>query len=284
MPTSSRSIRSKACRRSAPTSSSCPSSSWPISSSSTCRASTSRGCARTRLEDFVTVCLNSLLSILIVLGLLSYVNAYTQGAAPLFRINLIKLSHVFLAIYGVAVVFTISFLRNQIYYHMNRRYARGLNLQNVLVIGAGELGRTVAGKLVEYKDLGFVVKGFLDDEKPTGEILLVDGGLPVLGRIERRRAGDRGPGHRRSLRGPEPGPLRRDRRDAPGAQPLPGQCPDRARPVPAPDPEGHDSRPGRLPGHLHRRGAAAGRGQDDQAPDGLRRFGPGTRPAVAALS
>jgi exopolysaccharide biosynthesis polyprenyl glycosylphosphotransferase len=138
---------------------------------------------RTRLEDFVTVCLNSLLSILIVLGLLSYVNAYTQGAAPLFRINLIKLSHVFLAIYGVAVIFTISFFRNQIYYHMNRRYARGLNLQNVLVIGAGELGRTVARKLVEYKDLGFVVKGFLDDEKPAGEILLIDGGLPVLGKV-----------------------------------------------------------------------------------------------------
>ncbi len=138
---------------------------------------------RTRLEDFVTVCLNALLSILIVLGLLGYLNAYSQGSAPLFRFVMVKPSHVFLAIYGVAVVFTISFFRNQIYYFMNRRYARGLNLQNVLVVGAGELGRTVAQKLIEYKDLGFVVKGFLDDERPIGAILLVDGGLPVLGKV-----------------------------------------------------------------------------------------------------
>ncbi|MCX6561017.1 MAG: undecaprenyl-phosphate glucose phosphotransferase [Candidatus Aminicenantes bacterium] len=137
---------------------------------------------RTKLEDFVYICLNSLLSVMIVLGLLSYFNAYTQGAAPLFRFNLIKLSHVFLAIYAVAVVFTISFFRNQIYYFMNRRYARGQNLQNVLIVGAGEQGRTVAQKLIEYKDLGFVIKGFLDDDRPVGEMIVVDGGLPVLGR------------------------------------------------------------------------------------------------------
>ncbi len=139
---------------------------------------------RTRLEDFVTICLNALVSVLIVLGLLGYFNAYSQGSAPLFRFTLIKPSHVFLAIYGLAVVFTISFFRNQIYYFMNRRYARGLNLQNVLVVGAGELGRTVAGKLIEYKDLGFVVKGFLDDDLPVGEKILLDGGLPILGRVE----------------------------------------------------------------------------------------------------
>jgi exopolysaccharide biosynthesis polyprenyl glycosylphosphotransferase len=65
---------------------------------------------------------------------------------------------------------------------MKRRYARGLNLTNVIVVGGGEMGRTVAQKLLTYQDLGFRVKGFLDDERRAGETLDVNGGrLPVLG-------------------------------------------------------------------------------------------------------
>jgi exopolysaccharide biosynthesis polyprenyl glycosylphosphotransferase len=67
---------------------------------------------------------------------------------------------------------------------MKRRYAKGLNLQNVLIVGAGEMGKTVVQKLSQYKDLGFVVKGFLDDEKKPGEIVDVDGGIEVLGPIK----------------------------------------------------------------------------------------------------
>jgi exopolysaccharide biosynthesis polyprenyl glycosylphosphotransferase len=95
-----------------------------------------------------------------------------------------KLSHGFLALYFVVVVFMISFLRNQIYFFMKRRYAKGLNLQNVLIVGAGEMGKTLASKLFQYKDLGFVVKGFLDDEKKVGEEIYVDGGVRVLGSLE----------------------------------------------------------------------------------------------------
>jgi exopolysaccharide biosynthesis polyprenyl glycosylphosphotransferase len=66
---------------------------------------------------------------------------------------------------------------------LKRRYAKGLNLQNVIIIGAGEMGRTVAQKIVQYKDLGFVLKGFLDDERPPGSTVAIDGGIPVLGRV-----------------------------------------------------------------------------------------------------
>lgn len=143
---------------------------------------------RTQLDDFLSVSLNAGASIVLAYLLLGTLNAYSRDGAHLFGIELIKLSHVFLAIYFVAVIFTISFFRTQIYYSMKRRYARGRDLDNVLVVGAGDMGRSVAQKLVEYKDLGFVVKGFLDDDRPRGTILDVDGGLPVLGAI-----GDIGP-------------------------------------------------------------------------------------------
>jgi len=137
---------------------------------------------RTKIDDFFFIILNAILTILMILAILNYLYAYSQGRAPLFQMEF-KISHYFLAVYFVVVIFLVSVLRNQIYFFMKRRYARGLSLQNALIIGAGEMGRAVAQKLSYYKDLGFVVKGFLDDEKKPGEIIEVDGGVRVLGPI-----------------------------------------------------------------------------------------------------
>ena len=135
---------------------------------------------RTKIDDFFLVTLNAVLTILFIQAILAYLNAYSQGAAPLFRVTF-KLSHGFLAVYFIVIVLMISFLRNQIFYFMKKRYAKGMNLKSVLVVGAGDMGKSVAEKLFQYKDLGFVVKGFLDDERGVGEIVDVDGGIPVLG-------------------------------------------------------------------------------------------------------
>jgi Undecaprenyl-phosphate glucose phosphotransferase len=138
---------------------------------------------RTRFDDFLYISLNAILSILVVFAVFGYLNSYSQGKAPLFHVAF-KPSHVFLAVYFVVVIFVISIFRTQIYYFMKRRYRRGFNLQNVLIIGAGEMGRSIAQKLFQYKDLGFVVKGFLDDEKKPGDELDVDGGVRVLGGLQ----------------------------------------------------------------------------------------------------
>ena len=135
---------------------------------------------RTKIDDFFLVTLNAVLTIFFIQAILAYLNAYSQGAAPLFRVTY-KLSHGFLAVYFIVVVLMISFLRNQIFYFMKKRYAKGMNLKSVLVVGAGDMGKSVAEKLSHYKDLGFVVKGFLDDERDMGEVVDVDGGVPILG-------------------------------------------------------------------------------------------------------
>jgi len=138
---------------------------------------------RTKFDDFILITLNAGITILLVQAVLNYLYAYSTGSSPLFRISF-KLSHGFLAVYFAAVILLISFLRNQIYYLLKRRYARGLNLQNVIIIGAGEMGRTVAQKIVQYKDLGYVLKGFLDNGVPAGETVDIDGGVEVLGPLE----------------------------------------------------------------------------------------------------
>lgn len=147
---------------------------------------------RAKIDDFLAICLNAILTILVVFAVMSYLYSYSQGAKPLFRVTL-KVSHGFLAVYFIAVIFMIAFLRNQIYFFMKRRYARGLNLQNVLVVGAGEMGRAVAQKVNVYRDLGFRVQGFLDDDRAPGEKVDVNGGVEVLGGIgELARVLDRG--------------------------------------------------------------------------------------------
>ena len=138
---------------------------------------------RTGVEDFFLITINTLFTIIIVMGFLNYLNAYSQGPAPLFQIDF-KLSHGFLGVYFISVIFVLSFLRNQIYYFMKRRYARGLDLQSVLIVGAGKMGETIAQKLYEYKDLGFKVKGFLDDKKKKGEVIPIGDGIEVLGSLE----------------------------------------------------------------------------------------------------
>jgi exopolysaccharide biosynthesis polyprenyl glycosylphosphotransferase len=137
---------------------------------------------RTQIDDFFLIVLNALFSILIVLAILNYLYTYSQGAAPLFRMDF-KISHGFLGVYFIAVVIVISVFRNQIYYMMKRRYAKGYNLRNVLIVGAGEMGKAVAQKLVHYKDLGFIVTGFLDDQRKEGEQVYVDGGIKILGPV-----------------------------------------------------------------------------------------------------
>jgi Undecaprenyl-phosphate glucose phosphotransferase len=139
---------------------------------------------RAKIDDFLYIILNAVLTIVIVFSILNYLYNYSQGPAPTFHVNF-KLSHGFLAVYFFVVIFMLAFLRTQIFFLMKRRYARGLNLTNVVVVGAGEMGRVVAQKLFTYRDLGFRVKGFVDDERPAGESVEVDGGrVPVLGGLK----------------------------------------------------------------------------------------------------
>jgi len=138
---------------------------------------------RTKIDDFFFISLNALLTIVIVFGVMNYVYAYSGAESTLGKLSF-TISRGFLIVYFISVILLISFFRSQIYFFMKRRYARGLNLQNVLIVGAGDMGRTLAQKLFQYKDLGFVVKGFLDNEKQAGETVDVDGGVKVLGRLD----------------------------------------------------------------------------------------------------
>jgi exopolysaccharide biosynthesis polyprenyl glycosylphosphotransferase len=83
---------------------------------------------------------------------------------------------------GMFVVFDISLLalaRTLIRREREARWRRGLGLRNILIAGAGELGRTVADKFIDHQELGFRVVGFLDD-RLRGEFS-GHRGIPIVG-------------------------------------------------------------------------------------------------------
>jgi exopolysaccharide biosynthesis polyprenyl glycosylphosphotransferase len=73
-------------------------------------------------------------------------------------------SRLFLAIFAVADAISVSVLRYAIVSALARIRRSGGNLQRVLVIGAGNLGRQVVERLNAHTEYGFKVVGFLDDD------------------------------------------------------------------------------------------------------------------------
>ena len=64
---------------------------------------------------------------------------------------------------------------------LERRWKAGIGLKRVLVAGAGELGRMVVDKILEHRELGYKVVGFVDDR--AGGNHLGYRGLPLLGTL-----------------------------------------------------------------------------------------------------
>ena len=65
---------------------------------------------------------------------------------------------------------------------LERRWRAGIGLKRILIAGSGELGRLVADKILEHRELGYQIVGFVDD-KAAGDHLGYRG-LPLLGTIE----------------------------------------------------------------------------------------------------
>ncbi len=88
-------------------------------------------------------------------------------------------SRVFLATFFVVDVVLVSLTRWGVLMALARIRRSGGNLQSVLVVGAGELGRRVVERLALHREYGFRVVGFLDDD--PGKQQGCFQGSPVLG-------------------------------------------------------------------------------------------------------
>jgi Undecaprenyl-phosphate glucose phosphotransferase len=64
---------------------------------------------------------------------------------------------------------------------LESRWRAGIGLKRILIAGAGDLGRVVADKILEHRELGYQIAGFIDD-RPGDHI--GHRGLPLLGTLD----------------------------------------------------------------------------------------------------
>ncbi len=81
---------------------------------------------------------------------------------------------------GVLTIAALSAVRVVRYMVAAQLRKRGIGLDRVLIVGAGEIGRAVMRNLVARPELGYVVVGFVDDDLSKGDL----GRFKALGGLE----------------------------------------------------------------------------------------------------
>jgi Undecaprenyl-phosphate glucose phosphotransferase len=133
---------------------------------------------RSRIDELFAIVFSVLIASGLTLGATLYVRVYYRyqpEVSPLWEYSQ--------AVFGIFVVLDVVALylgRTALRAWLERLWASGYNVRRVLVAGAGELGQVVARTLLDHRELGYRVVGFLSDgtQAPNGS------DLPVLGRLD----------------------------------------------------------------------------------------------------
>lgn len=115
---------------------------------------------RSRVDEALT----AMLAIFFGTFLISALHAWYRPTLGPESDELFTYSRAFIAIFALTNLSLVVLARLLTRHILQQRRLRGLNLQRILIVGAGNLGRDIAYKLQAHRELGFEVVGFLDDD------------------------------------------------------------------------------------------------------------------------
>ncbi len=135
---------------------------------------------RSRVDDFFTIFIGSIVAV--VLGIITtlYFQAYYVSPELKDR-GAYEVSRIVWALFLVFNVMLTFGSRELVRVLLERRWKAGIGLKRILIAGAGDLGRIVAEKILQHRELGYQVVGFVDDR--AGGDHLGYRGLPLLGSL-----------------------------------------------------------------------------------------------------
>ena len=118
---------------------------------------------RSRVDDFFAVFVGSILAVVFGIVATLYVQTYfatgaAQGSAARSRCR--RWSGRIFLVLNVALTYASRELVREV---LERRWRAGIGLKRILIAGSGELGRLVADKILEHRELGYQIVGFVDD-------------------------------------------------------------------------------------------------------------------------
>jgi Undecaprenyl-phosphate glucose phosphotransferase len=135
---------------------------------------------RSRVDDFFAVLIGSILAVVFCVLSTLYVGAYyaseTSRAQGAFQVSQI--------VWGLYLALSVMFTyasREAVRELLDRRWRAGIGLKRILIAGAGDLGRMVADRILQHRELGYQVVGFIDDR--AGGDHIGYRGLPLLGTL-----------------------------------------------------------------------------------------------------
>ncbi len=135
---------------------------------------------RSRVDDFFAVFVGTILAVILGLFGTLYFQAYwlpeelkDQGIYEVSQLG-----------WALFVTINIAFAygsREVVREALEHRWKAGIGLKRVLIAGASDLGKMVADKVLQHREFGFKVVGFLDD-RASGDHIGYRG-LPLLGTL-----------------------------------------------------------------------------------------------------
>jgi Undecaprenyl-phosphate glucose phosphotransferase len=135
---------------------------------------------RSRVDDFFAVFVGSILAVVFGIVATLYVQTYFATTAARQH-GALEVSQPVWAIFLILNVMLTFAARELVRELLERRWRAGVGLKRILIAGSGELGRLVADKIIEHRELGYQIVGFVDDRAPGDH--LGYRGLPLLGTI-----------------------------------------------------------------------------------------------------
>ena len=135
---------------------------------------------RSRVDDFFSVLVGSILAV--VFGVVStlYVQAYWASDDARAR-GAYEVSQIVWVLFLVLTVMFTYASREFVRELFERRWRAGIGLKRILIAGVGDLGRMVADRMLQHRELGYQVVGFIDDR--AGGDHIGYRGLSLLGTL-----------------------------------------------------------------------------------------------------
>ena len=131
---------------------------------------------RSRVDEALTLALAVVVATFLISAAQAWYRPLDESTDEIFQY-----SRAFMGLFVGLNLTLLVFNRTAIRWHLQRRRLAGHNLQRILIIGAGNLGKEIAYKLQAHRELGFEAVGFLDDDPGKSGSQFFD--VPVLGTL-----------------------------------------------------------------------------------------------------
>lgn len=126
---------------------------------------------RSRVEELFSIITSSGLGILLMLAAIDYVRIYGKST--------FEMSRGMLAIFFALNVVLTMMGRQLLRHTMEMAWRKGKDLLKILIVGAGDVGQSVAERILRHGELGYTITGYLDDDpRKIGKEFY---GIPVIG-------------------------------------------------------------------------------------------------------